>query len=71
MYDWTIPYGVWALEAVGASEGIQIMWSKKNIRVLDLMPGSFTISIKLLYKDGFNDWLTRIYGPTTPKKNEF
>ena len=62
---WSYPYVDWAvLEADGTVGGILIMWDKKDLDKLEVMVGTFSVSVKWQgVGDGFIWACSGVYDP--------
>lgn len=61
---WSSRNIAWAFKgSIGASGGIIILWNNPVLSVTDIKVGSFSLTIHITLADGFNFWLTGIYGP--------
>lgn len=64
---------IWlTLDMVGSAGGIFMMWREINIEVLDMVVGSFSVSIDCKFKGDVVGWISGVNEPcSTYGTNEF
>jgi len=64
---WGARFRGWTfLSSVGRLGGILVMWDDRMVSCLEVVLGSFSMSVKFKGKDDFEWWLTGVYGPNDP-----
>lgn len=46
------------------------MWDDSKHNVLNMIEGTFSISLNIIEDDGFSWWFTSVYGPVNKKKRK-
>ena len=63
---WKVRNKEWAvLPASGASRGVTIFWDAWRFKCLEVVLGSFSVTIKLESEDEGSFWLSSVYGPSS------
>jgi hypothetical protein len=66
---WDSRHKDWSyLPSVGASGGILVVWDSRVATCLDVIRGSFSLSVFLDFKDRGKAWISAVYGPNSPSE---